>query len=708
MNNTHFEWQSEETDLLNEPSPQTAKGKNNKKVWLITGLILLTTVMILLGIRYVNQRQRQFEAALRQQVETSFALWRKAVQQKDQELFVHFLAPGDRLWQRDQKQLFTRDLIAGRDFLSLSRREDGHLGAAQVTISPDGQQATVFYERTYTSLAGPGLPVRLRHVVVFAQQDANWRQAPLDEDFWGDWSELKTDWLVVRYPARDADVAQRIGRQLELDLRAICQRESRPAQGPSAGCPQLKPFTLTMSTAPASLAALDTATGPLISGPNFEMPAPTLVGLPVDEQSFQAFYFGYTKRILQHVRSAVSSPLPLPEQVLRALCYNHPQIGPRLYQYDPSSGIWQEELRDRSFRFLESLPAQKGLLLDEIRFNRDLWRRTHLIQWQDGHEKLLLDQVTGEIPYQVVNLGRHDTPYLLLRQPTADLSTYRYYRLNLELCDQNGCDLVELPGMTLWSPDGHRTMIQIGSKLHLGDEHGQIQSLLGTGFNPIWLDSDQLIYVRFAPNRANLTTEAVLLSTATTEEKILFNSDDLASSAAVAAGDLFIKYVALSPADPLLLLINASGLHDYAGQYFIFTAQLPADLEEMAEVSISLQVQRTGAPGGEPSQITPAGYPPFYPSPDGRWLVITELIGHDPVTRSFLLHDLQQNQTATISSGDFVLPAQFPSLDWSANGRWLAIAAEGSFRLLAPKYGYEQLLPHDFDYCVLTRWSDRP
>jgi hypothetical protein len=76
------------------------------------------------------------------------------------------------------------------------------------------------------------------------------------------------------------------------------------------------------------------------------------------------------------------------------------------------------------------------------------------------------------------------------------------------------------------------------------------------------------------------------------------------------------------------------------------------------------------------------------------------------VTRSFLLHDLWQNQTESIAAGEPVLPAQSPSFDWSDDGRWLALAAGGFLRLLAPEYAYEQLVPHAFDYCILIRWGD--
>jgi hypothetical protein len=86
--------------------------------------------------------------------------------------------------------------------------------------------------------------------------------------------------------------------------------------------------------------------------------------------------------------------------------------------------------------------------------------------------------------------------------------------------------------------------------------------------------------------------------------------------------------------------------------------------------------------------------------------LITELAGYDSARRTSLIHDLLHNETQIISNGDPVFPAQFPSFDWSDDGRWLVITGDGFLRLINPEHDHEQLLPHDFDFCTLTRWSD--
>ncbi len=181
---------------------------------------------------------------------------------------------------------------------------------------------------------------------------------------------------------------------------------------------------------------------------------------------------------------------------------------------------------------------------------------------------------------------------------------------------------------------------------------------------------------------------------------------DLAEQAGTAGDELSIKYVMLNPGDPGELLVHASGLRTHAGEYFIFTVRLPEDRLPGSDAEIFLELQRVGSPSIDAYQVTPSGYLPFSPSADGRWLLISELTGYDTATRSYLLHDLQQNKTMIISENVPVFPAQFPTYDWSDDGRWLVVAGDGFLRLLAPEFGYEQLLAHDFDSCFFIRWSD--
>jgi len=86
--------------------------------------------------------------------------------------------------------------------------------------------------------------------------------------------------------------------------------------------------------------------------------------------------------------------------------------------------------------------------------------------------------------------------------------------------------------------------------------------------------------------------------------------------------------------------------------------------------------------------------------------LIRELTGDDSETWRFFVHDLNRNQTNIVSDSYPVFPARFPSYDWSADGQWLVIADDSFFRLIAPEQDYEQLITHDFDYCIYIKWSD--
>jgi hypothetical protein len=189
-------------------------------------------------------------------------------------------------------------------------------------------------------------------------------------------------------------------------------------------------------------------------------------------------------------------------------------------------------------------------------------------------------------------------------------------------------------------------------------------------------------------------------------EWAIFDSRNLAEMAGVDEDSLSMRFVSANPGDHHMLLVHALGFNDYAGEYFLFSVRLPEDdLADRAH-EIVLLIRRKGSLGGDLGLITSSGYMPFSPSPDGRWLLVSELSGFDPVGRAFLLHDLQANETRIIAEGETVMPGQFPSYDWSDDGRWLVIAGHDVFRLIAPAEEYEQIVPHDFDACPFVRWSN--
>ncbi len=213
MNKTAFDWQADEDESLGD-SPHLAR-KSRSSWWSAVGFILIIVVGFSLTGWLLDRRQRRLEDNVQQNVRLNFDLWWQALQENDRELHVHMLSLADRQWWFDQVRLFDADLILGRSFWGLSRLDEA-IAAPEIELAPDWQQAIVSFEQDYAvpqDAVNPDV-VRLLHTAVFDLQDANWRQIPPDQKFWGDWAAVESDILVVRYPARDADLALRISRQL--------------------------------------------------------------------------------------------------------------------------------------------------------------------------------------------------------------------------------------------------------------------------------------------------------------------------------------------------------------------------------------------------------------------------------------------------------------------------------------------------------------
>ena len=280
-----------------------------------------------------------------------------------------------------------------------------------------------------------------------------------------------------------------------------------------------------------------------------------------------------------------------------------------------------------------------------------------------------------------------------MQGPDSATSAPFYRWLDVDACRAAGCTLQPLPGYPIWSPDGRYTILVAGSTLHLGDASGQIQQPLGDGFSPVWLDAERYAFIRFEQVEGRITAVVMVGRLGENAPQTLFTAATL--SQLLSGGEetaVFPKYISLSPADPNLLVVAASGINDRAGRYYIFTYRLDGLLE--------LRLEIDGAPQGNPAQRTPIGYPPYLVSPDGRWLVLSEL--HE--TWTFYLHNLARNETTVITTDAPAVPDRFPYFDWSADGRWLIIADNGFLRLLAPDHNYQRLIPHAFDACLHTAW----
>ena len=708
MKTTQFEWQADEDEDLGETASQVrgrpARWRQRFGPW----FLLILVALFVLAYWTLNRRQSSIEEEVKQDVASSFELWQAAIAHADLELFVLLLSRDDMVWRNKQKQLFGEGLILDRANLGF-HVQMGSASAPTVTLAPEMNRALVSFEQEYTIGAEPydGNVVRLSHNVMYDLQDSRWLQSPFDEEFWGERQTNRGELLMLQYPQRDAELAQRIGRQLETDLQAICAARDDGQMTESYVCSGDRQLFLKMNTDLSSLDALAQASGPFYDGRGYHLPAPTLIGYPLDEDSYQAFYKGYTRGIIEEFRSLTGAPIPLPDKSIRTLCFNFPSGGLRLFRYDIALDTWMAELPDHAFYYMTALPNDNGVIL-QVATPDIIDDRLHILQWQADHESLLLDEDLALLPFRPIGWAAPDDQARLLLQGRSEnwTSTTDAW-LDLHSCDDAGCDLQALPGFTAWAPDGRHTLIAVNSDIVLGDETAQSRRSFGNGFNPFWLDDSTFAFIRFTTDETGRTGQVVIGNTNEDKVRVLFDGNDLGRAAGIEEnGELFINYVEVSPTDPNLLLISASGVRNQSGHYFVFSYQLPDGKDQEAAGQIILRLRREGAPWGTPVLLTPTGFPPFIVSPDGRWLVLSELKSDDNSTWTIHLHDLERNQTKTLPYSFPVVPARFPFLDWSADGHWLVIADDGFFRLIAPEQDYERLVPHDYDRCFYTVWNE--
>ena len=693
---TRFEWQiepEEEDTALAGP----ARHATRRVGWMAV-LLLVTAALVALRL-YAHQAQ--MERAAREDVAAAFELLSGAVQKGDEELFGAALAGADLAARRSQKLLWQANLLWERPALGL-RADTNARPIQDIRISPDLTLAELTFAQVYgaTRQEAVAKPVRLLQTIPFARVGRAWSPAVFSEDFWGETQQLDAGPLSVTYPARDSAIVRRLASDLGDALAAWCRENSSAVPGSDSGLCRNGRYPLQFSPAPESLLRLAGADASVRVGelvPN-ELPAPSLVGLPIDEAAYQALSQAYVRVFMGRLREQTIVEGTLPDQTIRALCFAFPQRGQRLFRYDFARAGWWQELTASGWELLAAAGDETAVLLDD----------GHTIHYWGGADGHALFSVDGSIePDNVQPLGWTATeqrPLLLFQQTAVADPATRFRWLDPRACQPGDCALAELDGYPTVAPDGRHTLLQSASELLLGDAAGMRQQVIGQGFTPFWVDDERFGFVRFGSLGEGRTgTEIVIGRVDAPDLHVLLDGDELARAAAVEdGGELFVDYVVPRPGGADELLISATGIRAVAGEYFIFTATLA---EDGARVTPRLQLQRAGAPGGLSGRLTPTGLPPFLVSGDGRWLALTELLGHHKETWTILVHDLEEGATRQVADNVPAMPGYFPLLDWSADGRWLLVADRQALRLLDPAREVELTIAHEFDGCTAVIWS---
>lgn len=360
--------------------------------------------------------------------------------------------------------------------------------------------------------------------------------------------------------------------------------------------------------------------------------------------------------------------VPLPEQHVQLVCRSVGAETASLYRYDPlTRGMVGEQGLNRSTVVLHPLPDRSGVIVAEQNFQLNATAFTLLVQ--DETQTPLGYGATGAAAPTPL-LASADGRYLLFYQ--AGTSAQPYSFLDWPGCQTRGqCDLQPLLGAAVWSPNGQRMVLQgSGSRdgswhmLFLADGNGRHTQYIAVGRAAAWLDEDTAVFVHEEGGVMAVDAETLVLTP-------LFAPADLASKLEAersSRATMQITFVAAHPHNSQLLLAGAEdGFSSYVFQF------------DRAEGVITPLFPQEFIAGPLPADKQ------F--SPDGRWLVQL-VVAREGTGWELVLTHWQTAESQTYAIGTLNPPYLGSLVDWSADGQWLALAADGYLRLIAPNHEY--------------------
>lgn len=263
-------------------------GNRTRLIFIIISTLILSTLIL---IEQTNLFLVRLEEKQIQEANASLEVaWSASL--TDPEL-VSLILPGeDLVWDDVQQSMLSRSLIFDRTALSLYA-EPSPPTVVDTTLSPDLRLATVTAHKTYTTnltLNGT-TQITLEHTNFLQNSGGFWVLSEPEADFWGEWESLETERLSLTLPATDVATMQRLIPFLEEEVARICSDLARIT------CPAGQVLDIQFSTDEDTLLILADELNVRDSEYDLVLPAPSLVGRPIDPAGDQILARGYTVHI---------------------------------------------------------------------------------------------------------------------------------------------------------------------------------------------------------------------------------------------------------------------------------------------------------------------------------------------------------------------------------------------------------------------------
>lgn len=748
-----FEWQAEQEHEWTDEQAVTPGGAgvvSLRKHWRIW-LVLLGLVLIVGGAAYVllNRQAEKTSDLLSDDVLASHQLVTQTVARRDVDVFATMLFPYSRDWSANQIALLDHQFFWDRTPLGLWSAPQLSKTEPEVTLAPDLQTAVVTTHMPYIIEKSDTMTetVTLLATAVYANNDGQWQLAPPDEAaFWGQTRTAQGDYVRLSYPERDTAVSQRLVVDLDTMLADLCRL-------PAVHCSPNFQLRLTLDTDEGRLLALERDFRTIFPrrGSNnsisLRLPAPTLVGLPLDEAGYDALlrgYGGWITAVLytefnrnqqpdyQTISQALAqlelrppplfrerpwqaqtpAPIPLPEQNLLMICYPNSET-PQVWHYDLANNEWREEtavfaaqtsgilLQQYHWPGLTPLPDGRGAVVQFNVFDES-GEHAVLFLWQVGQASVISAMSPENLwlpvsyMFPAIQSDRYLFFYDFAVENPSELTFYW-----LDMLDCPDCELQSSTGFPYWSPDESKAiLLKFGEndvpELALLDAAGVETAVIGPGWLPIWLDNETFAYVRpesgtdLAAGSSEMKTELIISNVAQTAVRpeslqVLLHTNALL--AALPEGN---------PSSQLALLSALPHPHQPDMWYLLAMAVIENNITQSYLFSFDAI---SGAITALAAFDDSAGYP-LELAGNGRYLTTVASENNVP---SYFLYDLAEARPYTYE----LPPAIYPQIDWSANGRWLVLPEDGLLRLIAPGSRYERPLFHGLDGCGTAVWVNR-
>ncbi len=749
-----FDWQTEDNGWEEQTavSSHTNTSTPRNHPWMRIA-ILLFLIGAAIAYSQISRRVHKATETVADDLISTHQLFMQAAIEQDGELFSSLFQPDSRQFSQAQKALLMRGLFLDRSPLGIwfDYKAAESLDWAAIStqsLSPDLTEAEIEVALPYLikDEAGELQSVTLRQTAVY-QQDENgrWQLIPPKPQFWGEYEFEEQPYLKLVFPARDAEIGRRLAVDISPLLVQLCNSDE-------ISCPDDLVIELYLSRNLERLAELDrdyqwdnSSLSSLIEHTILlYLPAPSLVGMPVDDDGYGALRRGYASllaatmihqfgadngdrlpdqiQIQQQLatyqlalpsslnthpqRISEPPPIPFPDQNVILMCRN--QFENNLYQYQIVENKWQTiPVLGGGISGMSALSNGDGALVTLSDPNggggsqlvwlqgaraRVLAEDEHFISTYSSFMMPLLDKDRDDPLQHVVRYG-----------VVTDNDFERYIGLLDEAsCTDEACELQLIEQVPNYSPNGRfqllSTEFTFASEIVLTDADGELVQSLGNGMSPQWLDDQTFTFVEIEEQADGMGFRETALITA------VISPDGTLSQTRITIDDLLLALPDDAATEELFIL-GSSSIGEGQRLIYLYSIDEQSSLQYILQSTVKFGLNAQVEPTKLIEEFTDVDTAMILGvGPNGRFPYFAVNQSGEPDDTTLRLYDVEQDSWQTFSMSS----VWGGSVTWSTDGNWLLLLEKDALHFVLPSHDYARHVFHDFQDCQTAVWVNQP